>query len=156
MTYVSSTTKPPSHSLSRECQVSNYFNVHMCLSHVEQCFHLSMSILFFYVHMHSSRVHGRHDVWVIRIYAQCLSSARQCGVMIRWRRIMRACSARQCGLAISWPIHDSTLRSLPIRDQPPPVSVECMSQSELFYGIPSKPYSIDGSRNLLHECTLHG
>ena len=26
--------KPPSHALSRECQVSNYFNVYMCLSHV--------------------------------------------------------------------------------------------------------------------------
>ena len=25
----------------------------------------------FYVHMNSSRVRGRHDVWVIRIYAQC-------------------------------------------------------------------------------------
>ena len=25
----------------------------------------------FYVLMNSSRVHGRHDVWVIRIYAQC-------------------------------------------------------------------------------------
>ena len=25
----------------------------------------------FYVHMNSSRVQGRHDVWVIRIYAQC-------------------------------------------------------------------------------------
>ena len=25
----------------------------------------------FYVHMNSSGVHGRHDVWVIRIYAQC-------------------------------------------------------------------------------------
>ena len=35
MTYVSSTTKPPSHALSRECQVSNFYNVHMCLSHVE-------------------------------------------------------------------------------------------------------------------------
>ena len=25
----------------------------------------------FYVHMNSSRVTGCHDVWVIRIYAQC-------------------------------------------------------------------------------------
>ena len=32
-----------------------------------------------------------------------------------------------------------------IPDQPPPVSVECMSQSEHLYGIESKPYSIDGS-----------
>ena len=48
---------------------------------------------------------------------------------------MRACSARQCGLAISWPIHDSIVRSVPIRDQPPPVSVECMSQRELFDGV---------------------
>ena len=43
---VSSTTKPPSHALSRECQFSIYFNVHMCLPHVEQPFHLSMSIMF--------------------------------------------------------------------------------------------------------------
>ena len=32
-----------------------------------------------------------------------------------------------------------------IRDQPPPVIVESMSQSEHLYGIESKPYSIDGS-----------
>ena len=32
-----------------------------------------------------------------------------------------------------------------ILDQPPPVIVESMSQSEHFYGIESKPYSIDGS-----------
>ena len=32
-----------------------------------------------------------------------------------------------------------------IPDQPPPVIVECMSQSEHLYGIESKPYSIDGS-----------
>ena len=89
----------------------------------------------FYVHMNSSRVHGCYDVWVIRIYAQC-HDVLLCGVMIRLRRNMRACSARQCGLAISWPIHDSILRNVPVRDQPPPVSVESMSQSELFYGIP--------------------
>ena len=29
----------------------------------------------FYVHMNSSGVHGRHDVWVIRVYAQCLTSS---------------------------------------------------------------------------------
>ena len=38
MTYVSSTTNPPSLALSRECQFSNHFNVHMCLPLVEQCF----------------------------------------------------------------------------------------------------------------------
>ena len=43
-----------------------------------------------------------------------------------------------------------------VRDQPPPVIVECMSQSELFYGIPSMPHSIDGLWNLLHVCTLQG
>ena len=32
-----------------------------------------------------------------------------------------------------------------VHDQPPPVSVECMSQREHLYAIPSKPYSIDGS-----------
>ena len=32
-----------------------------------------------------------------------------------------------------------------IRDQPPPVIVESMSQSERLYGIVSKPNSIDGS-----------
>ena len=32
-----------------------------------------------------------------------------------------------------------------ILDQPPPVIVECMSQSDHFYGIESKPYSMDGS-----------
>ena len=48
---------------------------------------------------------------------------------------MRACSARQCGLADSRPIHESDLRSVPVRDQPPPVIVECMSQSERFHGI---------------------
>ena len=32
-----------------------------------------------------------------------------------------------------------------IPDQPPPVIVECMSRSGHFYGIESKPYSIDGS-----------
>ena len=48
---------------------------------------------------------------------------------------MRACSARQCGLAISWPIHVSIVRRVPIRDQPPPVIVECMSQREHFQGI---------------------
>ena len=40
----------------------------------------------FDVHVNSSGVHGRHDVWVIRIYAQCLeSSACHCGVMLSLR-----------------------------------------------------------------------
>ena len=68
---------------------------------------------------------------------------------------MRACSARQRGLANSRPTHGSNLRSVPVHGQPPPVSVECMSQSELFQGMHSMPYSIDGLWNLLHVCTLH-
>ena len=48
-----------------------------------------------------------------------------------------------------------TCEVLQVHGQPPPVSVECMSQSELFHGMHSMPYSIDVLWNLLHECTLH-
>ena len=38
--------------------------------------HVSMCILFsMYISIHRE-VHGRHDVWVIRVYAQCLTFLR--------------------------------------------------------------------------------
>ena len=130
-TYVSLTTNPPSHSLSRECQVSNYFNVYTCLPHVEQRFHLSMSILFsMYIWIHQEYMAVTMFGWFESMLNAWCHPPISVEWWSDWDRIMRACSAWQCGLAISWPIHDSTVRSVPIRGQPPPVSVECMSQRE--------------------------
>ena len=68
---------------------------------------------------------------------------------------MRAHFARQCEVVAAPTNMVPTCEVFQVHGQPPPVSVECMSQSELFYGIPSMPYSVDGLWNLLHECTLH-
>ena len=161
MTYVSSTTKPPPHALSRECQFSNYFNVHMCLPHVEQLFHLGMSIMFLctYEFIESTRL------------TRCLGDSNPCS-------ISRRPSARHCGVTVRLRSnHESMLRltlwlelmhlgpnhwfqiptcsrfvtSLRLSLWSAWVRVSSSMGSPLYM-----PHFIDGLWNLLHVCALHG
>ena len=99
MTYVSSTTNLHHMLCLVSAKFSHYFNIHMCLPHVEQPFHLSMFILFLctYEFIESLRL------------TRCLGDSNLCSMSWRpppvivewqsdWGRIMRACSAWHCGV----------------------------------------------------------